>query len=280
MSGYMCSTCAHTFTSRIGYSQYRNSYNRPSNENTVNLFSRTSENKSFSSKKISISSIKFEKQSHNSADNFSQIASKEENLYNISKDVEIDNNILFELEDKNDMSFKIAANNNKEFFEILQDTLQNFKDIAKEIEPFKSCDELSSSDEDNSKIYKDFLNKAYADLMALVTKFKLSNAVGNAIIKFFNKYSKLSKSLLPSNISQGKIYMNNMESDLSYKKTCVLKHNDSEYFLHYIPILKCIKNILKVSNLIQNFATDYEELSKISKNDKEIFYREQNNGIL
>ncbi|KAF0562124.1 hypothetical protein F8M41_009258 [Gigaspora margarita] len=79
----------------------------------------------------------------------------------------------FELEDENDMSFEVAANNNEEFFEILQDTLPNFKEIAKEIEPSKFCDELSSSDEDNSKKYKDFLNEAYADLMALVTKFKL-----------------------------------------------------------------------------------------------------------
>ncbi|CAG8794870.1 19027_t:CDS:1, partial [Gigaspora margarita] len=79
--------------------------NRPSNENTVNLFSGTSKNKSFSSK-ISISSIKFEKQSHKSADNFSQIASKKENLCNISKDFKVDNDMLFELEDKNDMSFE------------------------------------------------------------------------------------------------------------------------------------------------------------------------------
>ncbi|CAG8841885.1 42970_t:CDS:1, partial [Gigaspora margarita] len=120
MSDYMCSTCAHTFISKIGYSQHRNSCvktidynddsqiplnpyskshsftkvfkkiqdNRPSNENIVNLFSRTFENKSFSSKKISISSIKFEKQSHKSADNFSQIASKEKNFCNILKDIE------------------------------------------------------------------------------------------------------------------------------------------------------------------------------------------------
>ncbi|CAG8845365.1 31743_t:CDS:1, partial [Gigaspora margarita] len=97
--------------------------NRPSNKNMINLFSRTSENKSFSTKKISISSIKFEKQSHKSADNFSQIASKEKNLCNILKNFEVDNNMSFELEDENDMSFKIAADNNKEFFEILQDTL-------------------------------------------------------------------------------------------------------------------------------------------------------------
>ncbi|KAF0391988.1 hypothetical protein F8M41_010707 [Gigaspora margarita] len=76
----------------------------------------------------------------------------------------------FELEDENNMSFEVAADNNKEFFKILQDTLQNFKDIAEEIELFKSCDELSSSNEDNSKKYKDFLNEAYADLMALNDK--------------------------------------------------------------------------------------------------------------
>ncbi|KAF0489286.1 zn-finger domain-containing protein [Gigaspora margarita] len=100
----------------------------------------------------------------------------------------------FELEDKKNMSFEVAADNNKKFFEILQDTLQNFKDICEEIKLSKSCDELSSSNEDNSKKYKNFSNKAYADLMALVSKFKLSNAVENTIIRFFNKHSKLSKS--------------------------------------------------------------------------------------
>ena len=35
-------------------------------------------------------------------------------------------------------------------------------------------------------------NEAYADLMTLVTKYKLNNATGNAIIKFFNKHTNLS----------------------------------------------------------------------------------------
>src|SRR5260363_31361 len=115
MSSHMCSICLCKFTLSIGYSQHRNSCvktvdydndsqmplnpyskshsfrkdfkniqdNRPSNENMVNLFSRTS-------KKISISSLKFGKQSYKSADNFSQIASKEKNLCNISKDFEVD----------------------------------------------------------------------------------------------------------------------------------------------------------------------------------------------
>src|ERR1051325_4822382 len=43
----------------------------------------------------------------------------------------------------------------------------------------------------------DFPNEAYADLMALIIKYNLSNATGNAIIKFFNKHANLSTSLLP-----------------------------------------------------------------------------------
>ncbi|KAF0532279.1 zn-finger domain-containing protein [Gigaspora margarita] len=234
MSSHMCSICLHKFTSSIGYSQHRNSCIKTVNYDNDSQMPLNPYSKSHS----------FTKDFKNIQDN-----RPKENLRNISKDFEVDTNMSFELEDENDMSFEVAANNNEEFFKILQDTLPYFKNIATEIEPSKSCDELSSSDEDNSKKYKDFPNEAYADLMALVTKFKLSNAVENAIIKFFNKHSKLSKSPLPSNISQDKTYMNNMESDLPYKKTCVLKYNDSEYFLYYIPILKCIKNILKVPDL-------------------------------
>ncbi|CAG8599207.1 2693_t:CDS:1 [Gigaspora rosea] len=70
---------------------------RSSNKNTVNLFLEPPKNKSFSSKKISISNIKFGKQLHKSTDNFSQIASKEKNFSNISKDVKVDNDMSFEL---------------------------------------------------------------------------------------------------------------------------------------------------------------------------------------
>ncbi|KAF0457886.1 hypothetical protein F8M41_001065 [Gigaspora margarita] len=163
MSSFICSICTCTFTSRIGYSQYKNSCiktvdyddnsqispnpyskshsftkdfkniqnNRSSNENMVNLFSRTSENKSFSSKKIFINSIKFGKQLYKFADNFSQIASKEENLCNISKDIKVDNDISIELEDKNDMSFKVAADNNEEFLKFFKILCRIIKILAK-----------------------------------------------------------------------------------------------------------------------------------------------------
>ncbi|KAF0534622.1 hypothetical protein F8M41_009906 [Gigaspora margarita] len=131
MSGHMCSICLRKFTSSIGYSQHRNSC---------------------------VKTVDYDNDSQIPLNPYSKSHSFTKDFKNIQ-----DNRP----KDENDMSFEVAADNNEEFFEILQVTLPNFKDIAKEIEPSKSCDKLSSSDEDNSKKYKDFLNEAYADLMAL-----------------------------------------------------------------------------------------------------------------
>jgi hypothetical protein len=58
--------------------------------------------------------------------------------------------------------------------------------------------------EENSEISEEFFNKfpnkAYADLMSLVLKNKLSNTAGNEIISFFNKHSNLLISPLSKNI--------------------------------------------------------------------------------
>ena len=46
--------------------------------------------------------------------------------------------------------------------------------------------------------------------MSLVTKYKLSNVTGNAIIKFFNKYANLDSSSLSKLIEEGRNFMDNM----------------------------------------------------------------------
>ena len=108
-----------------------------------------------------------------------------------------------------------------------------------------------------------FPNDAYADLMALVLKNKLSNSAGNEIISFFNKHSNLSLSPLPKNIQQGHIFMNRMKQpNLEFFKTCVLNYNNVEYFLYHWPLISCIKNILEIPNLFQHFALNFEELYK------------------
>ncbi|GES96981.1 hypothetical protein GLOIN_2v1783703 [Rhizophagus clarus] len=104
-----------------------------------------------------------------------------------------------------------------------------------------------------------FPNDAYKDLMLLVTKYKINNKGGNEIIRFFNKHSNLTESPLPKNIEQGRAFMNNMKfSNLEFSKVLITKHEDKDYFLYYQNLIQCIKNILTVPDITQNFALSYE----------------------
>ena len=107
--------------------------------------------------------------------------------------------------------------------------------------------------------FNKFSNKTYTDLIILVLKNKLSTAAENKIISFFNKHSNLSISLLPKNIQQRYKFMNNIKQpNLDYFKTCVLSHNNVKYFLFHWPIISCIKNILEIPNIFQDFAENFE----------------------
>ena len=59
-----------------------------------------------------------------------------------------------------------------------------------------------------SEVNVNYPNEVYEDFMTLVIKHRLSNAIGNAIIRFFNKHANLDKSLLSKSIEQGWKYMN------------------------------------------------------------------------
>src|SRR5436305_12573693 len=75
-------------------------------------------------------------------------------------------------------------------------------------------------EESELKMNSDSSNEAYGDLMSLVTKHKLSNATGNAIIKFFNKHANLNTFTLSKSIEKEHKYMNNMNLlTLTFTKT-------------------------------------------------------------
>jgi hypothetical protein len=59
--------------------------------------------------------------------------------------------------------------------------------------------------------------------------------------------------------------MNNIKSNLSYKKTKVLDLNNTEYFLYHMPLISCIKNILQILDIVQNLEYEYKELYKTTK---------------
>src|SRR5271170_1666277 len=100
--------------------------------------------------------------------------------------------------------------------------------------------------------------------MTLVIKNKLSNATENKIITFFNKHVNLPTSPLPKNIQQEHIFMNNMKkTNLEF----LLNYKDIEYFLYYVPLISCIKNIVEIPDISQYFAHSF----KASYRNKQIF---------
>ena len=127
-------------------------------------------------------------------------------------------------------------------------------DYVEESDNVDNVDNIEKSDNAN-----EFPNEAYADLMTLVTDYKLSNRAGNAIIKFFNKHSNVPQSPLPINIEKGRKFMNNMKfPNLTFKKICIASHNHKEYFLHYQDLIHCIKNILAIPDITQDFALSFK----------------------
>jgi len=134
-------------------------------------------------------------------------------------------------------------------------------------ENFISEDSIINQDileEVESEVNVNYPNEVYEDFMTLVIKNKLNNKVGNEIIHFFNKHANLTKSPLPKSTEQGRQYMDNMnQPNLVYQKTCVITYNNIEYYLHHCNLINCIKNILTISNIMENFALNFENLEVI-----------------
>ncbi|KAF0443722.1 zn-finger domain-containing protein [Gigaspora margarita] len=179
----------------------------------------------------------------------------------------------------NTYSKNLEIDPNTNIFDKFENTLQEYHELSNNIlvstDYFKDM-QNNLSDNENQE-YDVFPNEAYADLMVLVTKYKLSNTARNVIILFFNKYSNHFKPSLPKNIKQEKLFMNNKKSNLLYKKTKVLDYDNTEYFLYLMLLISCIQNILEISDIFQIFILEYEELYKTTKNSKENIYKEQNN---
>ncbi|GES94754.1 hypothetical protein GLOIN_2v1785873 [Rhizophagus clarus] len=171
---------------------------------------------------------------------------------NLSSEYENDK---VEVDDDNDvqnMSFDSIGSAISEM-SLKDSNFENILDSSEEPEIFEEPKNL------NTKTCTEFPNDAYKDLMLLVTKYKINNKGGKEIIRFFNKHSNLTESPLPKNIEQGRAFMNNMKfSNLEFSKVLITKHEDKDYFLYYQNLIQCIKNILTVPDITQNFALSYE----------------------
>src|SRR6266498_2447577 len=132
----------------------------------------------------------------------------------------------------------------------------NFENILESLEEPKIFEEFENT---KPEACSEFPNDAYKDLMLLVTRYKLNNRAGNDIIRFFNKHLNLTKSPLLKNIKKGRTFMDNMKfSNLDFCKVLIANYGGKDYYFYYQNLIKCIKNILSVPNIIQDFALSYE----------------------
>ncbi|KAF0552311.1 zn-finger domain-containing protein [Gigaspora margarita] len=141
------------------------------------------------SKKISFKDINFS--------NLVQNINLESNIANLSNDDNLSENLAdmsFELENST-YSKNLEVDSNTNILDKFENTSQGYCELSDDISV--STDYFEDSSNDKNQEYDEFSNEAYADLIVLVTKYKLSNAARNAIISFFNKHSNHSKSPLP-----------------------------------------------------------------------------------
>ncbi|KAF0506718.1 hypothetical protein F8M41_019082 [Gigaspora margarita] len=158
----------------------------------------------FSAKKISFKDIKFHKSSKividiqfNSNSNLDSTLASSLHVSNTNELASGFDNMLFELDNSNVNSNIVEVDPTSNLPDDIETTINEDQEFSNEILNNSTYFEHIRSfflDEEIDQKHEEFSNEAYADLMVLVTKYKLSNVAGNAIISFFNKHSKHSTS--------------------------------------------------------------------------------------
>jgi hypothetical protein len=112
------------------------------------------------------------------------------------------------------------------------DTIQ--KESNDDLEDYEgaSFDDAFNDLQENQTI--EWPNDAYRDFMKLINNYQLSNSAGNAIINFFNNYSNLNVSPLPSSTKIGKEFLDNSTiSYMDFKETPIIIFQNIMYQFYY-----------------------------------------------
>ncbi|CAB5395746.1 unnamed protein product [Rhizophagus irregularis] len=159
---YKCPFCPRYFSTRSAYTQHKNFCTPPNNDSS-------------DSEELE----EFEHKTNNHDIEMVREDSCEDLSDNKSTDSEINNQSFQSM-----MSISEVGEIDQNIEEIDHDENENvFENILED------SDSELNEEESKPEINVNYPSEAYGDLMALVTKHKLNNATGNAIIKFFNKHA-------------------------------------------------------------------------------------------
>ncbi|GET65524.1 hypothetical protein GLOIN_2v1762814 [Rhizophagus irregularis DAOM 181602=DAOM 197198] len=122
-----------------------------------------------------------------------------------------------------------------------------------------SCEDLS----DNKSTDSEINNQSFQSMMSISevdSDSELNEEESKPEINV-NYPSEAYGDLMALIIEQGRKYMDNMKlPNLNYTKTSIMNYNNNEYFLYHQSLINCIKNILSISDISQNFALTFEKV--------------------
>ncbi|RIB28814.1 hypothetical protein C2G38_2156894 [Gigaspora rosea] len=109
-------------------------------------------------------------------------------------------------------------------------------------------------------------NDAYRKFMEIVNRYQFSNSASDAVIKFFNKYSNLDVSLLPSTTKSGKEFLDNSTiPHMMFKEIPITMYQGVTYTFYYRSLIKAIKSLLMIDSINQQLWEQEESSLSIGQ---------------
>jgi len=125
---------------------------------------------------------------------------------------------------------------------------------------FKGASFLECAEESSGKHGLKWPNEAYRDFAGTCVNFDFSDAATDSLIRFFNSYTHLEKSLLPTSAREMRRFMSSIEAPLlDFQEKSLLEFEGLSYILYYRPIIKTIKVLLNKPDIVKELRVSYQE---------------------
>ena len=120
----------------------------------------------------------------------------------------------------------------------------------------------------------EFSSEEFGEFMELITKWNLSDACSNDLLKFSRKIRR-DDVILPTSVKQGRQSLDQLNvPHISFKKDPIMVYDGETYYLYYRRIFDALKELLSNPNIFQHCKFEFKPLY----HEGQRIYHEQYNG--
>ena len=106
----------------------------------------------------------------------------------------------------------------------------------------------------------EFPSEEFGEFMELITKWNLSDACSNDLLKFSRKICR-DDVILPTSTKQSHQLLDKINvPHISFKKDLIIVYNEETYYLYYRQIFDAIKELLSNSDIFKHCVFDFKLL--------------------